>query len=918
MNGSCQTPDVVLCACCEGLGPETPQPIANRPGLSAVDYRVGAWATFKASMLAALSDPDNASLAGLRTRNDSDFSIALIDAWALVADILTFYQERIANESWLRTALDQRSVMELSRLVGYRPAPGVSASAYLSFGLDTAPGSPDNVLIPAGSRVQSVPGPGESPQTFETSQDLTAHVAFNAIPAKTTVPWSVGADSTATTLSGTNNNLSVGDGILFVTAAFVATLTSDMPQGTSDFHIITSVRLDAASGTTAITWDTGLASGIDSGSDDVFIYVFRKRAALFGVQAPDPAFLTAVPMTDKGSNGDWDYAYKSGTMQVNLDASYPGVSPGQWAFLNSPGAARLFSILSVTETGKPNYTLTSKTTQLTLGGPGTDSDLSTIVKATGSTTAYLQSELLGAADSPYTGSWPAGKTWALQTNLLNPVEGSQLEIVGVQNLNAAQPVAVSGKRLRLQVSDGSTGGFVPQGASAALPVSDGQTFLIDAFPPESLSDNDVWQAVTLSGVSGALTVASADILLLPADKNDAWVSESALLSGIDVAGATACLSFSQPLSRIYDRATVTVNANTVVATHGETVHEILGSGDATNSALSFTLKQTPLTYVSSPSGLGAQSTLQVWANNLQWHETDNFLSSQPADRVFVTRSDQNGNTIAQFGDGDEGARPPTGQMNLRAMYRKGIGLAGMVRAGQLSQPLDRPQGLKSVSNPDPAAGGADPDNVDDVRVNAPLHVLTLDRVVSLEDYQNFARAFAGIAKALATWTWFGKVRGIFLTVAGSGGSQFDATDPAIVHLTQALQSAGSPFVPVQVLSFEPIPFEVAAKVRIDTADYDPDEVLGRVWLAMTAAFAFEARDLGQSVAESEVIAAIQQTAGVVAVELTAFSRGGQGATSPPATVLRAGAPAIGSNASPQPAEMLLLDPASRANIVVWS
>src|ERR1039458_8315785 len=165
MNGSCQTPAVVLCACCEGIGPETPQPIANRPGLSAVDYRVGAWATFKASMLAALSDPDNASLAGLRTRNDSDFSIALIDAWALVADILTFYQERIANESWLRTAVDQRSVMELSRLVGYRPAPGVSASAYLSFSLDPAPGSPDNVLIPAGSRVQSVPGPGESPQT---------------------------------------------------------------------------------------------------------------------------------------------------------------------------------------------------------------------------------------------------------------------------------------------------------------------------------------------------------------------------------------------------------------------------------------------------------------------------------------------------------------------------------------------------------------------------------------------------------------------------------------------------------------------------------------------------------------------------------------------------------------------------------
>ena len=113
---ACQIPDAVLCGCCAGVAPETPQPITNRPALSAIVYRAGTWATFKASMLAALSDPVNAAIAGLRTRDDSDFSIALIDAWAVTADILTFYQERIANEGYLGTAIERPSRFVVAHL----------------------------------------------------------------------------------------------------------------------------------------------------------------------------------------------------------------------------------------------------------------------------------------------------------------------------------------------------------------------------------------------------------------------------------------------------------------------------------------------------------------------------------------------------------------------------------------------------------------------------------------------------------------------------------------------------------------------------------------------------------------------------------------------------------------------------------
>jgi len=995
MNGSCEIPPPQLCGCCQGVGSETPEPIYNRPGLSAIRYRVGTHAAFKASLLAALSSSNVPALAPLRTRDDSDFTIALLDAWAVSLDVLTFYQERIANESYLRTAVDTASVMALAQLVGYKPSPGVAASAVLAFTLNSAPGSPDNVLIPAGSRVQSVPLPGQSPQVFETSSDLIALIAQNAIPPRTTLPWGLSNNDTSIRLQGTGNNINVGDGILFVSQALynaAASNAASLPAG-ADFHFVTSVTIDSSSGNTLVEWNAPLNWPL-SNDNTAYIYVFRKKAALFGVQAPDPRTLSLASNSNlsnlagwpPGGNGDWTFQY-GGSSQINLDAAYPGTAPqgGEpaWTVLISPDCIALFQVTAAVDTGPVLYTLTGKTTQLTLpngqvlvnnisspasitrleaavatatndmfadlsagnnpsqdmlaqgqainelqlgsGSAASDTVLSVIVSQTRSATVYIQSALLTPADPPYI-AWSYDGTYTRQTGVLTPVEGTSLEIVGGEQLSAGQIVAVSGKRLRLQVNipSGQTidaqAGFVPDGAAASLPLSNGQIFLVDAFPPQAIpnSTDQLWTVITTDGVAGTLEIGASNVVLIPADKNDPVVGESAAISLSEVAGPVVTLSFVKALARIYDRGTVAVNANVVEATDGETMYEILGNGDATNPALQFTLKQSPLTYVSSPAGLGASSTLQVWVNNLQWHEVDNFLDSGPSDRVFITRADATQSVTVQFGDGQQGARTPTGQMNIRAVYRKGIGSGGNVQSGQLSQALDRPQGLKGVTNPDPGAGGADPDTADDARASAPLHVLTLGRVVSLEDYQNYALAFAGIAKALATWTWNGRARCVFLTVAGANGGVFQSDDLTLLNLKKALHDLGNPHVPVTIASYQPVFFEVGANVRIDTDNYDPTQVLGQVWQSLSTNLTFAQRQMGQGVAQSEVVTLIQTTPGVIAAELSAFNRQGQ---PPPAhlkAVLRAASPTPGQEGTPQGAEMLLLDPASQGNLEVWS
>src|SRR5215217_7205719 len=180
-----------VCGCCEGLAASTPVEVYNRPGLAAIAYRVGTHSLFKESMLARLSASDLPALHGLNTRDDDDFAVALTDAWAMIADVLTFYQERIANESYLRTATERVSLLQLARLIGYELRPGVAASTHLAFELEDTPdvpGVPRVVNIDVGTKVQSLPGQDELPQTFETVENIEARPEWNALRPRQTEP----------------------------------------------------------------------------------------------------------------------------------------------------------------------------------------------------------------------------------------------------------------------------------------------------------------------------------------------------------------------------------------------------------------------------------------------------------------------------------------------------------------------------------------------------------------------------------------------------------------------------------------------------------------------------------------------------------------------------------------------------------
>jgi Baseplate J-like protein len=1277
------------CGCCEGLEPLTPLTTANRPGLDALAYRAGTHATFLETMKARLSAAEYPALSVLTTRAETDPSIALLDAWATVADVLTFYQERIANEGYLRTATERRSILELARLVGYVPRPGVAASVYLAFTLEDG----YEVEIPAGTRAQSLPGPGELPQFFETSEQLAARADWNILKPRLTRPQSLqpstpqNGDSPPRRLylKGIATNLEPNDPLLIdfgetqeffkahtvepdpeadrtlVTLAPVVSPTDSvtgvrtedivrrvdryldleayevsrvsqtagrvvglleewrddeltretppeeladslrgrvLPQLQQDLdnarrygharlrpwieQIVEELqeieeelsaaasrglaripsapdgngrppaatleelldrlgeppsvppvnaaklsrRLETSFGAnsdaipqllTALRPDLGRAlyqAWEQTGAEPsaVRVYALRTTASPFGHNAPPKAIIKANDTTtvdyeewtleratpgveesyrisvgvdrqvysdpddlpelridlsvgtEAGQSDEhaqtlalqpnelvleleatdqrvrvnidvedvadgkrytvvWDFldrqtvvtisdrvfliqigiaapnisgdmsgrrpeggetvsaettppsavqinveaSYPDGGKQitasgqmrrrsteptekenvVSLDASYKQILPESWVVLERPNPVGTIPQTVITrgaevrEASRADYGITAKSTQITLRQRWLDLNLDgfTVIRGT---SVHAGSELLEVAEAPpevvddgvvklepvcggqieldalYDGLEPG--RWLFVTGERDDLPGvraSELVMLagveqGVQQVRLTtgdlQRIVGELPTLRLagkgstgpggldltisarRAADGSVSGYAHRvgGATGEVvgivpPADDRGFWCINVRLTDTGTNSgdqrinwyvrDTGDGRTSFDEISYVTSIGGDCERFPAPTGS-WlrlVEGDFQVTAEEPTGdrVHSTIILANDLAYCYKRETVRIYGNVVNATHGETRPEMLGSGDGSAAFQRFTLKQSPLTYVAATTPSGVESTLKVYVNDIRWHEAEHLAGLQPTDRRFLTQTDDQGEVTIVFGDGLRGARLPTGVENVRAVYRTGIGQAGNVAAEQISLLATRPLGLKGVINPLPASGGADRETRDQARSNAPLGVKVLDRLVSVRDHEDFARAFAGIGKASATRLSDGRQQLVHLTIAGADDIPIAESSDLYRHLLQALHRFGDPQQPIRVEVRELILLIISAGVRL-MPDYLWESVEPQIRASVLETFSFERRDLGRDALLSEAISTIQHVPGVSYVDVDTF------------------------------------------------
>jgi hypothetical protein len=751
--------------------------------------------------------------------------------------------------------------------------------------------TPSIVPIPRGTKVQSAPGPGELQQTFETVEDVTARVAWNTIRARRTQRQQLGIESrggvavvTWRRLDGTRptarwlwlatvtSNLAPGDWLVVEVGAGNLEPSDPVSQqvtaGVAPVRV-RSVTVDAEAGLTRVqtlqaspdgpaafavppraagavtasplplpaavvrqqiverTWtEPALAAQLaaqrwdaerlDAQVDAILgqapppatVSVLRQTAAVFGATAPPYGTLSREQLAVYTS--DWDTSPPS-IWETSTRIQRTGAD----VFLDRvvdglvPGG---WVLLSQPDTADALFQIEAVTA-------ASLSDFVTSAKCTG---LSLKTAAGAPVDTAYK-QGAEGSKWKLRTTT-------------VRLLSQSLPIGAA------PVAD-------PIGPATARIITDRMVLGLRA-----------GQVVAVSGE--AIDAGSASLGLR---------TELATIDRVEHSGGLSLIYLEEPLAHRYGRAGFAVCANLARATHGETVlDEHLGSTDG-SSHQSRALLRAPLTRVAAPTASGTTSTLTVRIGGAAWREVPTLLEAGPRDPVYQTRTDDDGKTTIVFGDGIHGARPPTGRDNLTATYRTGMGLAGNVGARKLTLLASRPLGLRGVVNPEPATGAEGPEPAPAARRNAPLTVRTLDRIVSLTDYEDFARGFAGIARARGVEVWDGHGRLIHLTVAAADGAPVDPPSELYRNLVAAIRRHSDGTERFIVSGHASRHFALEATLVLQR-DLRATDVLPAAQAAAEAAYGFAERQLAQPVTEAEVIARLSRLRGVAAVRVTRLHR----------------------------------------------
>ncbi len=772
---------------------------SNPPGLSQIDYRAGRFADFRQALLRSI--PGEQAIGDWRPAA-GDLGLQVLEWWAYLADVLTFYNERIANESYLRTATRPESVADLVALLGYEPAPGMAATGLLA-AIRKAGHPAEPLALPAQMRLSSVATPGIAAQTFEVAQAAAFSGPSSVpvtLPPDPALPLGAQGSPASVLLAGRVNGVKAGDELLLVDRSF---------SGSDDHWSLVTVG--------AVTTQPDPATGAPT-------TLIEFSAGTWG-----PSLLAVPPWWQP-----WVEVFEAGPGPSPQAASYRLLRPTATAALwnrnpagsgepTPPGTVPVGDQL-VVEWTPPTLTIHLSAAVRTMQ-PG---DLVLLSNSTGAAlglgTVAGTSEVMWSVGSPLAATAVSSVVIAHTALSLNVA----LADLVVLWLGGADPTTVG---VRSGFRDVGTVIGRPTPTLTALPatVQVPADYRPDAGTVVILQDGTGAGAlveVTGSG-PGQLTLTGTGDPPLP---------------------LTAPLAV--PLQVLPD--VVAVSRGTTV------VGEVLGSGNAVVINQSFTLAKSPLTYLSS--GAGWTSTLSVHVDGIQWQEVPSFYGQGPDARVFVvTRSADQSVTTLTFGDGANGARLPTGSGNVMANYRYGSGAASPP-AGRLTTIAQPQPNLAAMLNPVAVSGGTDPQSPDDVRVDAPASVATFGRAISASDYELVAARAPGVTRAAASWVFDpGRQRTLVSLWVGDDEAAVSAARAALI-------GAEDPNRPIVVIPAIGIELALSCQLVVAAAQEVAPVVAQAISAVGNAAGLFSPTrmGIGQRLYRSAITAALS-VPGVVAV-----------------------------------------------------
>jgi hypothetical protein len=224
------------------------------------------------SFLRAMFDLIPARIPGWQTRTEADLAMAMLELFAYVGDELSYYQDRLSNEGFLRNALEYDSVRRLLGLIDYKLDPGVAAQVFLTVVTTGAK------FVPKGFAASTKAADKHPAIVFEVSQDRIIYADLNQIKLKS----DVASQSTQAVLDGEFDT--------FLAAGEWIRLKAN--QGAEWAQLQLPITVNSILHTTTVTFRNRLVGSYPAATTKVFGNVL---VATHGQSVQQSALGTALP-----------------------------------------------------------------------------------------------------------------------------------------------------------------------------------------------------------------------------------------------------------------------------------------------------------------------------------------------------------------------------------------------------------------------------------------------------------------------------------------------------------------------------------------------------------------------------------------------------------------------------------------------
>lgn len=266
----------------------------------------------------------------------------------------------------------------------------------------------------------------------------------------------------------------------------------------------------------------------------------------------------------------------------------------------------------------------------------------------------------------------------------------------------------------------------------------------------------------------------------------------------------------------------------------------------------------------------SHNSLTLSIGGVPWERVQSLATSLPGDNHYIVDIGEDRLPRVMFGNGINGAIPTANQSITGTYYITEGSLGNEVPVQAISRiestlVLPQPASRVTVRNISTPVAGAEIENIDSIRFNAPLSTKSVERAVTAEDFEYLAQRADGVGKASVVYDCGSEIE-VFISPINGGIATSNLLNEATAYLNSVKVIGTRPILKAAGETPITMKLSVTPRFRVDKAT-----LINEIKTALLEKFSIANNQINGRIAVSDILAVVDNMPKVDYVDLVQLS-----------------------------------------------